>query len=758
MGGAWRLLLGFVLLAGTAAGSEPEAAAATVAFLHASSFVADGGAALSDGVRALLRQEIAQVAVHTWGKRLAVHRTLDAAHEAAATLALSEAAQLVESLRAAARKEGAGGADAGACRDDEPDALPPEVRGWLSGRASLPPGASQSALRTVRHELAETASKAWETERATQRTLDRLQEKLVAQALAEVADALGSLREQLDAILMQSSHGSKSRQVRRYMVREAAVGLAWDDQAVASSGRLGDAPDDACELVEAGVDYPFYAFEMFRRVEGWRDCCFLCRRDPGCVYWTWAAGDWRVESQRKCCWLKSGAAKPSRRQVDSPGTPATIWSGSVPPAVMQKATSPACAKLPVDVSRNRLARDVLVQIQHTGRNWTALPGPCAAQGAADGGAPALDGFDGIPRHVFFIHYYDKLTNPLYLCAIESFLVRNPGHRAIVYAKDADDFSLQLDRILSDDSKGGAVAATLATLRERVVVRKVKFARAFRGTPLQDWYDSGQWKQSKRPVLDLCDAMRLALLYSIGGTYLDLDIMSLNRLDGLGRAMAAVDEGATHAGYLMTQALQAPWGGLFFIGNALFRFPPKDPFILAVMRELPRQYDPSQWANTGPYLITRVYERHCRKGGGEERALEHCRSLTILEPRALCPVFMFNNQVLDVGMQPPQPPPTSRAVSLTCSLPSLSGASSLLSLRTSSLFSPLPSSLSLSPAFCEFGLGAISCAHSRSLRRRLRMAGMWVQVLMRRWEERCYQMRDMARCPCAPCHPILRLSF
>ena len=32
----------------------------------------------------------------------------------------------------------------------------------------------------------------------------------------------------------------------------------------------------------------------------------------------------------------------------------------------------------------------------------------------------------------------------------------------------------------------------------------------------------------------------------------------------------------------------------------------------VMEELPKRYDPSKWANTGPYLITRVYERHCRR--------------------------------------------------------------------------------------------------------------------------------------------------
>ena len=71
-----------------------------------------------------------------------------------------------------------------------------------------------------------------------------------------------------------------------------------------------------------------------------------------------------------------------------------------------------------------------------------------------------------------------------------------------------------------------------------------------------------------------------------------------------------------------------------------------------MQELPRRYDPLKWANTGPYLITRVYERQCREGTNELGELRdpgtlsaHCQSLTVLEPRALCPVFMFNNHVL-----------------------------------------------------------------------------------------------------------------
>jgi hypothetical protein len=238
-------------------------------------------------------------------------------------------------------------------------------------------------------------------------------------------------------------------------------------------------------------------------------------------------------------------------------------------------------------------------------------------------------------------------------------MRNPGHRVIIYAKDARDFQHKIAQVLLNSTaargKGGVGAQLASSLQ--VEVRSVDFDTVFKGTPLEEWYYGRYLKLAKRPILDLCDAMRLALLYTLGGTYLDLDIMSLNRMDGLGRAMAAVDEGATEPTHLSFHAKQAPWGGLFFIGNALFRFPPRDPFILAVMEELPRRYDPLKWANTGPYLITRVYENRCRAGsdaweyasGGEE---DYCKSLTVLEPRALCPVFMFNNQVLMHRYPPP----------------------------------------------------------------------------------------------------------
>ena len=39
--------------------------------------------------------------------------------------------------------------------------------------------------------------------------------------------------------------------------------------------------------------------------------------------------------------------------------------------------------------------------------------------------------------------------------------------------------------------------------------------------LQEWYAAGLWKRGRTPELDVCDALRLALLYTLGGTYADV---------------------------------------------------------------------------------------------------------------------------------------------------------------------------------------------------------------------------------------------
>ena len=645
--GTLQLLLPLMLLLSPASGqTEPAEVGEWLAVVAASTDV-------SNSTKDALRQtcNLAQAA---WSTPQDRHRLLDALHDAAAGYAIADSQLLADDLRASLRAEAADIEDI--CNSADGDlaswlgTLPAGARSWLHSlrrRAHAAVGVEEVA----RGALSVMPAEAW-TSPQSDRAVVSVYDAITTFSLDSVARLVQALRTALDKGGEEKTAGAGRRQggwlQKKHLVRETAVRIAWDHDMAHACGRVGDVEGDACDTVEAGVDYPSVAFEMFRRVASWRDCCALCRRDPGCVYWTWASFTWQVEMQRGCCWLKPAAAKHSRAQLE-PSSGATIYSGSVPPALLQTATSYACRKLPTDLGRNRPARTTLQHLQHAGRDWTGGAPLGAPTGSVPATAPGAPGDDSIPKLAFFIHHYGTLTNDLNLCAIESFLARNPGHRVLVFAKNVQDFRTRLaahaaGRDRANVSEPGEQLSDAWGMRRRVEVRKIRFGAAFRGTPLHEWYQSGVWKTATRKELDLCDALRLALLYSLGGTYLDLDVISFNRLDGLGRTMAAVDEGATEAGHLLQDARAAPWGGLFFIGNALFRFPPKDPFVLAVMEALPRYYDAAKWANTGPYLVTRVYEQLCRGGRLGQKGVG-CESLTVLEPRALCPVCMFNLAVL-----------------------------------------------------------------------------------------------------------------
>jgi hypothetical protein len=253
-----------------------------------------------------LRQELAKCDMHALERRLAMHRALDGVHNSVTSFALQEASQIVDQLRASLRAPtgesaahdqvcGQGGTDCGLDRDLAP--LPESMRVKLTSLQSSP-SVSEGMYQLIRSQLLQVPGKAWSKKKATRIAFDAVYQALASHALAELAQLLGALRAALECpgSAAAGPDCALQRRQRKYLVREAAVGLAWDKDAKDMSGRVGECEDDACEFVEPGVDYPVNALEMHRHVSSWRKCCALCRRDPGCVFWTWASPAWQVES------------------------------------------------------------------------------------------------------------------------------------------------------------------------------------------------------------------------------------------------------------------------------------------------------------------------------------------------------------------------------------------------------------------------------------------------------------------------------
>lgn len=234
-----------------------------------------------------------------------MHRAVDGVHNSVTSFALQEVWQIVDQLRASLRAPAAGesSAEDQVCGQDDCGLdgdlapLPESMRVKLTSLRSSP-SVSEGMYQLITRQLLQVPGKAWGKEKATRIALDAVYQALASHALAGLAQLVGELRAALECpgSAAADQDCALQRRQRKYLVREAAVGLAWDQEAKDTSGRVGVCEDDACDFVEPGVDYPVNAFEMHRRVSSWRNCCALCRRDPGCVYWTWASPVWQVES------------------------------------------------------------------------------------------------------------------------------------------------------------------------------------------------------------------------------------------------------------------------------------------------------------------------------------------------------------------------------------------------------------------------------------------------------------------------------
>lgn len=120
----------------------------------------------------------------------------------------------------------------------------------------------------------------------------------------------------------------------------------------------------------------------------------------------------------------------------------------------------------------------------------------------------------------------------------------------------------------------------------VVMKEIKPEEAFRGTPLEPWYESGALIKSAYPVEHLADALRLAETFHRGGIYLDMDVVVLRSLASL--TLPFVSQSPTNNGDM--------------VSNAFLGFQAGHPFLLALMQRASHVYKPKEWASIGPELL------------------------------------------------------------------------------------------------------------------------------------------------------------
>eukprot|EP00928_Gymnodinium_smaydae_P008092 TRINITY_DN12921_c0_g1_i3.p1 TRINITY_DN12921_c0_g1~~TRINITY_DN12921_c0_g1_i3.p1 ORF type:complete len:304 (-),score=25.40 TRINITY_DN12921_c0_g1_i3:73-984(-) len=178
----------------------------------------------------------------------------------------------------------------------------------------------------------------------------------------------------------------------------------------------------------------------------------------------------------------------------------------------------------------------------------------------------------LQKKIHFVHTSNETElPPISRCALESAVKFNPSMDVVVYSIGQ---RLQIDR-----SAGYRTVA-------------ISYEDVFKNTPLEPWYKGNSW-QKGYAVINLSDALRLAILYKYGGVYFDLDVVSVAPLpqDGSCGGMGVQIDDPDNAWY---------------INNAALMFPQGSEFLRTAMTDFVANFDGTAWGQQGPALMTRLW--------------------------------------------------------------------------------------------------------------------------------------------------------
>ena len=103
-------------------------------------------------------------------------------------------------------------------------------------------------------------------------------------------------------------------------------------------------------------------------------------------------------------------------------------------------------------------------------------------------------------------------------------------------------------------------------------------------PAAAFFRGGEYRHSSSAVVHLADALRVVLVWRLGGLYLDTDYVVLGDMTAYTAANVTV---------------RSPTG----LTNNAFSFSPRHPLLALVMARMAAAYSPGCWTCIGPELLT-----------------------------------------------------------------------------------------------------------------------------------------------------------
>ncbi|XP_042209505.1 lactosylceramide 4-alpha-galactosyltransferase-like isoform X2 [Homarus americanus] len=208
------------------------------------------------------------------------------------------------------------------------------------------------------------------------------------------------------------------------------------------------------------------------------------------------------------------------------------------------------------------------------------------------------------KNVFFLETTcASALNAKMACALESVAIHHPDHQ------------VHLALTSSHVSGTDAIIHTLTTY-SNIHISTLDVDDALEGSGrLSKWLRGMEWARSEWAGINLSDALRLGVVCSVGGTYLDMDMWIVaplpNTESWIGRER---------------------WDQL---SNGAFKIP-KDHWICdEAIRELTEHFQGNVWGHNGPGVFQRVVRKACNMQNISD--VHQCKDLVMVAPSTFYPL-------------------------------------------------------------------------------------------------------------------------
>ena len=149
---------------------------------------------------------------------------------------------------------------------------------------------------------------------------------------------------------------------------------------------------------------------------------------------------------------------------------------------------------------------------------------------------------------------------------------------------------------------------------------IKLCDAFVNTPLHRFYQREEFRKSLFKSVHTSDALRIALIYKVGGFYSDLDTLTLGDLSGLENVIGAT----------------SMRGAEPHLANGAFHLRRHHPLLWRTMEDIVTRYRGAHRNEIGPLLVTRAVRRHYNISDVSSVNIKGEGGLQVLPSRAFYP--------------------------------------------------------------------------------------------------------------------------